>query len=434
MCDSIVPMHRMNTATYLSGLVVLGLLLGGVVLRGRFPKVPIWSVMILSASLTLLLGLVGMDEALQLIDMDVIMLLIGMFALVGMAEHSGLLDFISSYFLSKVRSTRTMLIVASLLFGLMSAFFVNDTVALMGPPIAVLIGKSLGGRYEAAILLLCLSITIGSVMTPIGNPQNILIALQSGMKSPFIEFLTRLAAPTLLSLIITPLIINKLYKIPKEDVVVPIDPWETVRSRKEFYLALFGGSVTVAALIVNDVLAALGQPHITSRGLIPFVSAAALWILTDTPREILSRVDFGTILFFLGMFITVEGVWRSQVLSPLFSMMNSGNPAGPMGLLQLTIISLVMSQLISNVPFTKLAIQQLRGMGVGGHDVEVWLTLAASSTLAGGITVLGAASNVIVLEVLESRYGQTIPYLRFAKIGLIVTAVSLCIYLPFLIM
>ncbi|MEM2113901.1 MAG: hypothetical protein QXS12_00425, partial [Candidatus Caldarchaeum sp.] len=99
----------------------------------------------------------------------------------------------------------------------------------------------------------------------------------------------------------------------------------------------------------------------------------------------------------------------------------------------LTFISLVMSQLISNVPFAKLAIQQLREMGVGGHDVEVWLTLATSSTLAGGITVLGAASNVIVLEVLESRYGQTIPYLRFAKVGLIVTAVSLCIYLPFLL-
>lgn len=426
-------MHRMNTASYFSGIVVLALLLGGVVLRSRFPKVPIWSIMILSTSITLLLGLVGMDEAIQLIDLDVIMLLIGMFALVGMAEHSGLLDFISSYFLSKVRNTRTLLITASLLFGFMSAFFVNDTVALMGPPIAVLIGKSLGGRYEASILLLCLSITIGSVMTPIGNPQNILIALQSGMKSPFIEFLTHLAAPTILSLIITPLIIIKLYKIPKEDVVVPIDPWETVRSRKEFYLASFGGGVTVAALIVNDILAALGQPHITSRGLIPFVSAAALWIFTDTPREILSRVDFGTILFFLGMFITVEGVWRSQALSPLFSIMNSGNPAGPMGLLQLTFISLVMSQLISNVPFAKLAIQQLREMGVGGHDVEVWLTLATSSTLAGGITVLGAASNVIVLEVLESRYGQTIPYLRFAKVGLIVTAVSLCIYLPFLL-
>lgn len=423
----------MNATTLISGLLVLSILLGGTVLRGRFPRIPIWSVMILSASVTLMLGLVGIDEAAQLVDLDVVMLLIGMFALVGVAEHSGLLDFIASYFLSRVRDKWTLLLVSSLLFGLMSAFFVNDTVALMGPPIAVLVGKSLGGMYEAAFLLLCFSITIGSVMTPIGNPQNVLIALQSGMRSPFIDFLARLAVPTLLSLIVLPLILIRLYKIPRERVVVPAAPWEAVRSRREFYLAVIGGGSAVGALMVNDVLAALGQPHVTSRGLIPFVVAAAIWSFTDNPREILSRVDFGTILFFLGMFITVEGVWRSQVLSPLLLAVNQGDVTETFGLLKLAAISLTMSQLISNVPFAKLAIQQLRETGVTGQDVDVWLTLATSSTLAGNLTILGAASNVIVLEVLESRYGRTISYLRFAKVGLLVTAVSLTIYMPFLL-
>ncbi|MEM2043048.1 MAG: SLC13 family permease, partial [Nitrososphaerota archaeon] len=390
----------MNATTLISGLLVLSILLGGTVLRGRFPRIPIWSVMILSASVTLMLGLVGIDEAAQLVDLDVVMLLIGMFALVGVAEHSGLLDFIASYFLSRVRDKWTLLLVSSLLFGLMSAFFVNDTVALMGPPIAVLVGKSLGGMYEAAFLLLCFSITIGSVMTPIGNPQNVLIALQSGMRSPFIDFLARLAVPTLLSLIVLPLILIRLYKIPRERVVVPAAPWEAVRSRREFYLAVIGGGSAVGALMVNDVLAALGQPHVTSRGLIPFVVAAAIWSFTDNPREILSRVDFGTILFFLGMFITVEGVWRSQVLSPLLLAVNQGDVTETFGLLKLAAISLTMSQLISNVPFAKLAIQQLREAGVTGQDVDVWLTLATSSTLAGNLTILGAASNVIVLEVL----------------------------------
>jgi hypothetical protein len=165
----------MLTEKSLSGLVVLVMLLAGTVLRGRFPKVPFWSVMMLCAAATLLLGLVGLDEAASVIDLDVIMLLIGMFALVGMAEHSGLLDFIANYFLSRVYDTRKLLVGSSLLFGLMSAFFVNDTVALLGPPIAVTIGKALGGRYEPVFLLLCYSITVGSVMTPIGNPQNVVL-------------------------------------------------------------------------------------------------------------------------------------------------------------------------------------------------------------------------------------------------------------------
>jgi len=422
------------TEKTLSGLVVLVMLLAGTVLRGRFPRVPFWSVMMLCAAATLLLGLVGLDEAASVIDLDVIMLLIGMFALVGMAEHSGLLDFIANYFLSRVYDTRKLLVGSSLLFGLMSAFFVNDTVALLGPPIAVTIGKALGGRYEPVFLLLCYSITVGSVMTPIGNPQNVLVALQSGMRSPFVEFITRLAVPTLASLVVLALVIERLYRLPRTKIAITVDPWESVRSRREFYIALFGGGVTVAALIANDVLAMLGQPHVNARGLIPFVAAAALWSFTDSPREVLSRVDFGTVLFFMGMFIAVEGIWRSGLLQPLFGIMALDDPTGLTGLLTLSAVSLLISQLISNVPYTKLAIQHLKDLGVGAGDLNAWLTLATAATLAGNITVFGAASNVIVLEVLESRYGVSIPYFRFTKVGLLVTAIVLPIYLPFLLL
>jgi Na+/H+ antiporter NhaD/arsenite permease-like protein len=424
----------MLTEKSLSGLVVLVMLLSGTVLRGRFPRVPFWSVMMLCAAATLLLGLVGLDEAASVIDLDVIMLLIGMFALVGMAEHSGLLDFIANYFLSRVYDTRKLLVGSSLLFGLMSAFFVNDTVALLGPPIAVTIGKALGGRHEPVFLLLCYSITVGSVMTPIGNPQNVLVALQSGMRSPFVEFIMRLAVPTLVSLIALALVIERLYRVPLTKIAITVDPWESVRSRREFFIALLGGGVTVAALIANDVLAMLGQPHVNARGLIPFVAAAALWTFTDSPREVLSRVDFGTVLFFMGMFIAVEGIWRSGLLQPLFGLMALNDPTGLTGLLTLSAVILLISQLISNVPYTKLAIQHLKELGVGAGDLNAWLTLATAATLAGNITVFGAASNVIVLEVLESRYGVSIPYFRFTKVGLLVTAIVLPIYLPFLLL
>ena len=64
---------------------MLVMLLAGTVLRGKFPKVPFWSVMMLCAAATLLLGLVGLDEAASVIDLDVTMLLTRMFTLVGMA-------------------------------------------------------------------------------------------------------------------------------------------------------------------------------------------------------------------------------------------------------------------------------------------------------------------------------------------------------------
>ncbi|MEM3102842.1 MAG: SLC13 family permease, partial [Candidatus Caldarchaeum sp.] len=178
--------------TWLSGLVVAGLLLAGLLVRGRYPRLPVWSIMMGSMFLTLMLGLVVVDEAVATIDFDVVFFLVGMFALVGLAESSGLLNYLSSYALSLFKNTRTMVVGASLVLGLLAAFFVNDTVALMGPPIAILIARAIGEKYEASFLLLCYSITIGSAMTPLGNPQNMLIAVQSGMTAPFIAFLTRL--------------------------------------------------------------------------------------------------------------------------------------------------------------------------------------------------------------------------------------------------
>lgn len=424
----------MNAQDAAAGALVLGILLGGTALRSKFPRVPLWSVMMLCTAVTLVTDLVPVDEALALVDLDVITLLIGMFALVGMAERSGLLDFLAYYFLSRLRTTRSIVLGSALLFGLMSAFFVNDTVALMGPPIAVTIGRALGGNYEFAFLLLCFSITIGSTMTPIGNPQNVLIAIQSRMRAPFLEFPIHLAVPTLLSLVVAALLMARLYRLPNVRSQVVVSPWEAIRSRREFTLALVGGGVTVAVLMINDVNAALGLPHVTARGLIPFTAAAALIAFSESPRDVLARVDFGTILFFIGMFITVEGVWRSGVLQPVFSALMLDDPSTPQGLASLAVLSLIMSQLISNVPYAKLAIHQLKELGVTGSETDVWMTLAAAATLAGNLTILGAASNVIVLEVLESRYGTTISYVKFAKVGALVTAATVPLFLLYLVL
>ena len=56
-----------------------------------------------------------------------------------------------------------------------------------------------------------------------------------------------------------------------------------------------------------------------------------------------------------------------------------------------------------------------------------------AATVAGNLTLLGAASNIIILEVLETRYGATITFAQFSKYGAVVTALNLAIYLPFLL-
>ena len=88
--------------------------------------------------------------------------------------------------------------------------------------------------------------------------------------------------------------------------------------------------------------------------------------------------------------------------------------------------------MLSNVPFVKLFITYMKNLGHTGSDTSPWITLAMASTIAGNLTILGAASNVIVLEVLESRMGTTITFTEFLKIGAVVTIINTLIYMPFL--
>lgn len=169
----------MNNQLY-SEIVGLGLiiyLIAMLIVRSKKTHIPAWSIMAFTSFITVVTGLVGFDELGSVIDLDVVLFLIGMFSLVSLAESSGLLSALSIWYISRFKTRYSLVYASSLLFGLLAAFAVNDTVALMGPPIAYMVSKAAGLNPKFMFLLLAYSLTIGSVMTPIGNPQNMLIAI-----------------------------------------------------------------------------------------------------------------------------------------------------------------------------------------------------------------------------------------------------------------
>ncbi|MEM1832213.1 MAG: anion transporter, partial [Desulfurococcaceae archaeon] len=138
-------------------------------------------------------------------------------------------------------------------------------------------------------------------------------------------------------------------------------------------------------------------------------------------------------IFFTTMFISMEGVWRSHVLDALLNLFLSGKHHDiSVDIVSITVLSLLGSQLISNVPFTRLIIEYMRNLGYTGGDEFAWITLAMATTIAGNLTLLGAASNIIIIEYLESRMNTTITFKEFLELGLIVTIANTLIYLAFL--
>lgn len=84
--------------------------------------------------------------------------------------------------------------------GFASALLMNGTLAIIGTPVILHLEKKHGINPKSLLIALAFAITIGSVMSPIGNPQNFLIASQGNINNPFLTFLRYLLIPTIINL------------------------------------------------------------------------------------------------------------------------------------------------------------------------------------------------------------------------------------------
>lgn len=119
--------------------------------------------------------------AFEAITLDIILFLFGMFSIVSALEKSGVLGVVAIKMVSGTKGNPNYLLLVFVVgLGILSAFLVNDTIAILGVPLAIYVMRSAKPIPIVLLFGLAFGISIGSVMTPIGNPQNLLIAIQGG--------------------------------------------------------------------------------------------------------------------------------------------------------------------------------------------------------------------------------------------------------------
>ncbi len=391
--------------------------------------------MMAGAVAMLFLGAIPLGQAYAAVNLDVIFFLLGMFSLVVAMDISGLLEYVTVRMLILAKSPQRAF--AIVLFGMsaLSAFLVNDTLALIATPIMLGLAKQMRIRPGVLLITLVLAVTIGSTVTPIGNPQNLLVALSSGIPNPLFDFLYFLLPPTLASLIVAYLVLRVYYR--KDLAGASLEgfhtiPGESIRDVKLAKLAAWAAAITVLGFFAVGVARVLNVQVNFNLGTVSLIGATIVFLGSERRREIIRAVDWGIIIFFISLFIVMEGFWRSNALQDLMAYLPALTPGNSHGsLAPIIITSVLFSQLLSNVPFVAVYIRAMQAAGFTGSDVHAWVALAGASTLAGGLTLLGAASNVIILEEAESR-GSGFGFLEFAKVGLLVTVPSVLILFFFL--
>jgi Na+/H+ antiporter NhaD/arsenite permease-like protein len=407
-----------------------------IVLRNlRWFRVPVWAVMLTGAVAMIFSGSIALVDAYASINLNVIFFLLGMFSVVAAMDLSGLLEYLTLRLLRLAKSPQQAFGLTFVGIGLMSAFLVNDTLALMATPIMLGVARQLRVKPRVFLITLAMGVTIGSTMTAIGNPQNLLIALSSGVPNPMLNFLYYLLPPTLACLGVSYLILRWYFRKEFENsilVALQVSPRDAIRDRKLARLSGWAAGIVVLGFFLVGVAELFGVQGNFNLGTVSLLGAVIVFLGSEKRREILRSVDWGIILFFISLFIVMQAFWESGALQSLMLYLPVLNRSDPeLSIVTIILTSAVFSQLLSNVPFVAVYIKAMQAAGFSGGDVKAWMALAGGSTLAGGISLLGAASNVIVLEEAESR-GSGFGFVEFSKIGILLTIPNLVILYLFL--
>jgi len=387
-------------------------------------KLDIWQVMTFGAVACLLTRQISLPDAVRSINLDVILFLFGMFVVGTGLEESGYLSHISYKIFKRAKSPDELIIVILFVIGIASAFLMNDTLAIIGTPVVLHLSRKHRTSPKLLLLTLAFGVTIGSVMSPIGNPQNLLIALEGNIKNPFILFFKFLLVPTMINLGVAFFVLRFFYKdnFHNNSLNHSEEPIKNKELAKLSKASLF----LILIMIILKISVVTAGINIDFRlTYISLVASLPILILGKPKHEILKNVDWKTLIFFVSMFILMQSVWNSGFIQGVITNMDINIT----NLLMIFIVSIILSQFISNVPLVALYLPMLLEAGASSKEM---VALAAGSTIAGNLFILGAASTVIIIQNAEKKSNETITFVEFAKVGIPLTILNTIVYYLYL--
>ena len=410
---------------YMISLIVLLIVFILIAVRqvGRI-RLQLWQIMLLGALAVLATGQIDPLDAITSINIDVIFFLFGALVIGQALEESGYLAHLSYHLFRHAHSLNGLVLLMLFGMGGLSALLMNDTLAIVSTPVVILLARKARTAPRVLLITLAFAVTIGSAMSPIGNPQNLLIALDGHMANPFVTFLKHLLIPTLLNLLIAYVLIRVFYRRYFNGEKLLNTP-EAITNPGLAKLSRLSLALLIG-LVGLKILTVLAGLDIDFR--LTYISLiAALPLLLASPERwgLVRRIDWHTLIFFAAMFILMQSVWDSGFFQSTISSLELNLTS----IIAILALSITVSQFISNVPFVALYLPLLAHLGAGAPEL---VALAAGSTIAGNLTILGAASNVIIIQKAERTAKETLTFWEFFRIGLPLTILNVLVYWLFL--
>jgi Na+/H+ antiporter NhaD/arsenite permease-like protein len=354
-----------------------------------------------------------LNSIIDFIDVNTVLLVIGIMILVEAVTRSGFFEFIGLKLAKTVGGGfRRISIAFIFLTILFSSILSNITTMIIIGALTISLAKKFRFDPTNVIIYEILMTNVGGLALLISSIPNLILAAQ--LKINFTDFLMISLPLTLILTVISMVFIFRWTKTEfgtERPTEIEVEPWSVVENKSLFYRA---ATVFVVVIILFVFEGYLNLPI----GLIAMGGAITILVVGgQEPEAIFSGVDWGTVFFLTSFYVVVGGLQASGVISAFANGIVGVSSLNPHLTPVLNVwISGVPSAVIDNIPMTLTLIPVMQHVSAAtGFSLRVlgW-AIVFGANLGGNLTPIGSASNIIGLGILKKE-GKTISWTEWFR-------------------
>ena len=352
----------------------------------------------------------------------------GMIMVEGMA-HAGFFSWLCMTLAKAVNSRPVPLMIAFMVMSAFLAMFIDSiTVILFLATVTIELGKLLKIDPIPMILSEIFCANLGGSATMCGDPPNIIIG--TSLHYTFFDFLVNTGVIAGVGLILTVIFFYLAFRkelsgetISDKDIAALPSPESAIESKRDFTLAAVIFGIAVVLLVSH---AATG---LTVATIGTFIAIITLIAFRSVAKELLSKVDYKNLLFFMGLSVVVSGLEETGILVLMADLIGaiSGNNLHLM-IAIIIWLSAIASAIVDNIPFSATMIPIIKALAASqGVPLETlaW-TLALGTDIGGSATPIGASANVVGIAV-AGKNGYKIDWGKYCKTSIPATIIVITV-------
>ena len=356
------------------------------------------------------------SEASAGINWETIVFIAGMMIMVEGMANSGFFRWLCMKIAKLVKYQIIPIFITFMLLSFVLAMFIDSiTVILFLAAVTVELSQLLKFNPVPMILAEIFCANLGGSATMCGDPPNIIIGTSLGFS--FADFVTNTGLIALIALVLVVIYFYFVFRkeltenAGKIDPSTLPDPEEAIVSKKGFTISCVIFLCAVVLLVTHS------QTGLTVSCIGVFIAAVTLITSGKDALDLLKKVDYKTLLFFVGLFVVVGGLEQTGILTILAGFIGKVSGGNLKVMIAIIIwVSAIASAFIDNIPFAATMIPVIDSLAAAqGIDISIlaW-ALAMGTDIGGSATPIGASANVVGIAT-AAKSGHMIKWGKYCK-------------------